>query len=187
MVAWISLSLSLAMIRSMSDDLAVMTNNSRAVVHLLVCLLTVLGHDILTLLNVGGINNGVIFLMTFLSLIVDWSLMTLLVWLTETLEVVVGLVSVSWLSISFSLSLVIRTTVDKLRVMTNNSRAVVNLLGHLTAVFSDNVSTLLNVGCINNHIILLMTSLLIVGVTFLVVDSVVHNMTFSTGLVMAGN
>ena len=76
---------------------------------------------------------------------------------------------------------------DNLAIMTDNSRAVVNLLGHLTAVFSDNVSTLLNVGCINNHIILLMTSLLIVGVTFLVVDSVVHNMTFSTGLVMAGN
>ena len=61
--------------------------------HLLVCLLTVLGHDILTLLNVGGINNGVIFLMTFLSLIVDWSLMTLLVWLAEALEVVVFAVS----------------------------------------------------------------------------------------------
>ena len=68
MVAWISLSLclSLAMIRSMSDDLAVMTNNSRAVVHLLVCLLTVLGHNILTLLGVGGVHNGVVLLVALL-------------------------------------------------------------------------------------------------------------------------
>merc|ERR1719410_1319646 len=43
-----SLSFSLSMVSSMRDNLGVMTNNSRAMMDLLVCLLAVLGHNILT-------------------------------------------------------------------------------------------------------------------------------------------
>jgi len=44
--------------------------------------------------------------------------------------------------------------------MTNNSRAVVNLLAGFLAVLGDNILAFLNVGGVNNDIILLMTSLL---------------------------
>ena len=53
----------------------------------------VLGHDVLALLNVGGVHDGVILLMTDLPLVLDGLLVTLLVWLAEALEVVVFAVS----------------------------------------------------------------------------------------------
>jgi len=89
----------------MRDNLGVMTNNSRAMVDLLVSLLAVLGHHILALLNVGRVNNHIIFFMAFLSLVLDGFLVALLVGLAEALEVVVGLVAISWLSLSISISL----------------------------------------------------------------------------------
>ena len=45
------------------DDLLVMTNNLRAVMDILVVLFTVFSHNLLTLLNVGGVNNS----------LADWS------------------------------------------------------------------------------------------------------------------
>ena len=44
----------------------------------------------------------------------------------------------------------ISSTMNYLGVMTNNSRVLVDLLGCLLTVFSDNVFTLLNIGCVNN-------------------------------------
>ena len=44
------------------DDLRVVTNNSGAVVHLLAGLLAVLGHDVLALLDVGRVHDGVVLL-----------------------------------------------------------------------------------------------------------------------------
>ena len=179
MVSWISFSLSLSMSRvSMADNMRVMTNNSRAMVDLLVNLLAVLGDNVLALLNVGGVNNHIIFLMAFLSLVLDWLLVTLLVRLAEALEVVVRLVTISWLGLSFSLGITtMMTSMNDLRVMTNNSRAVVHLLVSLTAVLGDNVSTLLNVGCVHNHIILLMADLFMISVTFLGVSNIIDDMT----------
>ena len=108
-ISWFSISLSfslsLSMVSSMRDNLRVMTNNSRAMVNLLVSLLAVLGHHILALLNIGGVNNHIIFFMAFLSLVLDGFLVALLVGLAEALEVVVGLVAISWLSLSISISL----------------------------------------------------------------------------------
>jgi len=49
--------LSLAVVTSM-DNLGVMTNNSGAVVNLLMRLLAVLSQDVLTLLNVGGVHHS---------------------------------------------------------------------------------------------------------------------------------
>merc|ERR1719443_889991 len=179
MVSWISFSLSLSMSRvSMADNMRVMTNNSRAMVDLLVNLLAVLGDNVLALLNVGGVNNHIIFLMAFLSLVLDWLLVTLLVRLAEALEVIVRLVTISWLGLSFSLGITtMMTSMNDLRVMTNNSRAVVDLLVSLTAVLGDNVSTLLNVGCVHNHIILLMADLFMISVTFLGVSNIIDDMT----------
>ena len=44
------------------------------------------------------------------------------------------------------------TSVDNLGVMTHNSRAVVNLLGDLLAVLSDDVLALLNVGGVHHSL-----------------------------------
>ena len=49
--------LSLAVVTSV-DNLGVMTNNSGAVVNLLMRLLAVLGHDVLTLLDIGGVHHS---------------------------------------------------------------------------------------------------------------------------------
>jgi len=89
-----SLSLSISTGVTSMNLLRIMTNNLGAVVNLGVLFLTVSGDNLLTLFNVGGVNNDVIFLMTFLSLVLDWLLVALLVWLAEALEVVVT--SVSW-------------------------------------------------------------------------------------------
>ena len=94
----------------MGDNLGVMTDNSGAMVDLLVCLLAVLGHNILALLNVGCVNNDIIFFMAFLSLVLDWLLVALLVWLAEALEVVVRLVAITWLSLSISLGISLAMT-----------------------------------------------------------------------------
>ena len=107
-----------------------MTNNCRAVVNVLRCFLAVSGDDVLAFLYICCINNDIIFLMALLTLILDRLLVTLLVGLAEALEVVVLVVSISRLSFSLSFTLSISTVSmrNNLRVMTNNSRTVVDLL-----------------------------------------------------------
>jgi len=106
-----------------------MTNNSRAVVNLLRCFVAVSCDDVLAFLNISCINNDIIFLMALLTLVLDRLLVTLLVGLAEALEVVVLVVSMSRLSFCISLSLSISTVSmrNNLRIMTNNSRAVVDM------------------------------------------------------------
>ena len=67
------------------DDLLVMTNNSRAVVDLLVVFLTVFSHNILTLLNVNGVNNSLADWSWNLVGLVFWDLVTLLLHMFLTL------------------------------------------------------------------------------------------------------
>merc|ERR1719187_787923 len=116
-ISWLSisfsLSFSLSMVSSMRDNLRVMTNDSGAMVDLLVCLLAMLGHNILTFFNVCGVNNNIIFFMAFLSLVLDWLLVALLVWLAEALEVVVWFVAITWLSLSLSFDISM-TSMDNL-------------------------------------------------------------------------
>jgi len=90
---------------------------------------TVSGDDVLAFLNISSINNDIIFLMAFLMLVLDRLLMTLLVGLAKALEVVVLVVSISRLSfsISFTLSISAVSVRNNLRIMTDNSRAVVDL------------------------------------------------------------
>ena len=171
----ISLSLPLA-VMSVSNNLGVMTNNSGAVVNLLGDGVAVLGHDVLALLDVGGVNNGVVLLVTLLPLILDGPLVALLVGLAEALEVVVGGVSVSGLGLGLGVPLGVSvTSVDELRVVTNNGGAVVNLLAGLAAVLGHDVGALLDVGGVHNNVILLMADVLVVSLALLVVDGVVDD------------
>ena len=62
----ISLSVSLVVSMTSMDDLGVVSNNSGAMVHLLVCLLAVLGHNVLALLDVGRVHHHVVLLVALL-------------------------------------------------------------------------------------------------------------------------
>ena len=168
----ISLSLSLA-VMSVSNNLGVMTDNSGAVVNLLGHGVAVLGDDVLALLYVGGVHDGVVLLVADLPLVLDGPLVALLVGLAEALEVVVGGVSVSGLGLSVPLGVV--TSVDELRVVTNNGGAVVDLLAGLAAVLGHDVGALLDVGGVHNNVILLMADVLVVSLAVLVVDGVVDD------------
>merc|ERR1719211_657584 len=89
-VSRLSLSLSVPFVVTMTsmDDLGVVSNNSGAVMHLLVCLLAVLGHDVLALLDVGRVHDDIVLGVA------------LLVGLAEALEVVVvGLVPIARLGL----------------------------------------------------------------------------------------
>ena len=57
-------------------------------------ILAVSCNNVFTFLMVYSVNDDIIFLMTFLSLVLDWLLVALFVWLAEALEVVVT--SISW-------------------------------------------------------------------------------------------
>ena len=136
------------------DHLGVMTNHLRRVMHLGVGLLA-LGHHLLhTLLNVGGVHNGLAHLSGDLGLLLLGHLVALV------LNMVLALRSrgvARW--ISLSISLVVSTMRNHLGVMTNNSAAMVNLLVGLLAVLGHNLLTLLNVGGVNLDVILSVTLL----------------------------
>merc|ERR1719150_1783755 len=102
----------------MTDDLRIVSNVSGAVMHLLVCLLAVLGHNVLALLDVGGVHDNIVLLMALLPLVLDWLLVALLIGLAEALEVVVmGLVSITRLSLPLVVSMSM-ASMDDQSVMT---------------------------------------------------------------------
>ena len=68
-IAGLSLSLPLAVSVTMRNNLGVVTNNSGAVVNLLGDGVAVLGHDVLALLGVGGVHDGVVLLVTLLVIL----------------------------------------------------------------------------------------------------------------------
>merc|ERR1719414_2326944 len=95
-ISWLSISISLVV--STLHHLGVVANNSAAVVHLLAHLLAVLGHDLLTVLDVGGVDLDVVLGVALLPLLLDGLLLALLVRLAEALQVVVGLSIATWSS-----------------------------------------------------------------------------------------
>merc|ERR1712025_1385454 len=142
----------------MINNMCVMTNNLRAVVNLLVVLLALSDKLFLTLLNVGGINNGLALLSWNLSLMLLRNLVALMV------HMVLAMRS-RWVTLvtSFSISLVITmgvTSMNLVRIMTNNLGAVVNLGVLFLTVSLDNFLTVFNVGGVNNDVIFLMTFLM---------------------------
>jgi len=186
-----SLSITLAIsVSSMSvgHNLGVMTNNSRAVVDLLRSFFAMGGDDVFAFLNISGVNDDVIFLMTLLTLVLDWFLVTLLVGLAEALKVVVVVLSISGLSFSLSFTLVVSAVSmrNNLRIMTNNSRAVVDLLRGFLAVLSHNILALLNISCVHNNIVFLMASLVIVSLARGVKLDVVGGVALALLVVMTG-
>jgi len=127
-ISRLSLSVSITLAISVSSmsvghNLGVMTNNSRAVVDLLRSFFAMGGDDVFAFLNISGVNDDVIFLMTLLTLVLDWFLVTLLMGLAEALKVVVVVLSISGLSFSLSFTLMVSAVSmrNNLRIMTNNS------------------------------------------------------------------
>ena len=116
----VSISVPLVVTVTSMDDLGVVSNDSGAVMHLLVCLLAVLGHDVLALLDVGGVHDDIVLGVALLPLVLDWLLVALLVRLAEALQVVVmGLVSIARLSLPLVVAMSV-TSVDDLGIVTHN-------------------------------------------------------------------
>merc|ERR1719317_997498 len=117
----------------MRNNLGVMANNSGAVADLLGDGVAVLSNDVLALLDVGGVHDGVVDLVANLS--------GHLAALSVNLLLALGAArvsSMSSLSLSFNIPLSISMTMgDDLGVMTNNSGAVADLLGDGVAVLSN--------------------------------------------------
>ena len=161
-------SLPLAIVTSM-DDLRVVTNNGGAVVNLLVRLLTVLGHDVLALLDIGGVHNSLAHGPGHLAGVLLGDLVALL--LHMLLALGAGAVSmVTSLGISLSLSLAVMSVsvslvtsigldIDNLGVVSDHMGGLADLGVDLLAVLGDNVLALLNVGRVDNNVVLLVTLL----------------------------
>merc|ERR1719315_20161 len=107
----------------------VMTNYMAAVMNFLVFFFTVSMHNLLTLLNVGGVNN-------LLALLV---LLVMALW-TMGISLRVSMMS----SFSISFTLVISTMT--MRAMTNNMGAMLNLSVFLLTMSVCNILTLFNIG-----------------------------------------
>ena len=149
-----------------------MTNHSRGVGHLLVGLLAVGGDDVLAVLDVGGVNDGLALLARDLARVLLGDLAALPVLLVMALRssrVALARLSISLgvslrLSVSFTLSNTISTiatipTANNLGVLTNYSRGAVDLLGCFLAVCGDDVLALLNISSVYNNIVFFMALL----------------------------
>merc|ERR1719312_1803690 len=137
----------------MINDMGIMTNNLRTVVNLSVFFLTMCCHNFLTFLNVGGVNNDIIFFMTLFPVILLRFLVTLFVWLAEALKVVMGSIFmfvVSMTRLSFSLVISMRMMINNMCVMTNNLFTVMSFMMFLVTLSDEFFITIFNVCGINN-------------------------------------
>jgi len=161
------------------DQLAVMTNHTRGVVDPLVHLVALLGDDVLAVLDIGGVHDSVILGVAdrpgHLARVLDGSLLALPFGSGMALGAAgvavrsIGSIGISisfGLGISLPLSITIAiasmasmTSSDDLAVVSNNSGVGLNALAHLVALLSDNILAVLDVGGVDNHVILLVTNL----------------------------
>ena len=177
------LSITVSSMASMTsrDELAVVSNNSGAGVNPLAHLVALLSDDILAVLDVGGVHDHVILLVTnlprHLSGVLDGSLLAL----SFSSGLALGSTGVTMramsigrisLGISLSLSLPLAITmssitsvasVDQLAVVTNHVRAVVDPLVHLVALLGDDVLAVFDVGGVDDCLIGLMALLVAVA------------------------
>merc|ERR1712112_693208 len=112
----------------------------------LVFFFTMRVHNLLTLLNVGGVHNLL-------------ALFVLLVMALRTMGISLRVSIMSSFSISFTLVIsymTIRSMMLHMRVMTNNMRFVVNLSVFLFTMSVCNILTLFNIGGIYNVFTLVM-------------------------------
>merc|ERR550517_550381 len=133
-----------------------MTDNSGAVVDLLVGLMALLGDDVLALLDVGGVHDSLAHGPGDLAGVLPGHLVTLLVHILVALGSS-GVALVSGLSLSLAISVSMMT--DDMGVVANNSGAVVDLLVGLMALLGDDVLALLDVGGVHNGVVLLVALL----------------------------
>merc|ERR1711970_631656 len=153
----------------MGHYLGVMSNYMGGVEDLLRGLLAVGGDDVLALLNVGCINNGLAYLARNLARVLLGGLMALsgvLIMTSRTCRNPVSRLSISiCLSISLSISLTLSKSIPKvsmshnLRVMSHNSGRVMNLLRSFLTVSGDDVLTILNISGVFYNIIFLVANI----------------------------
>ena len=132
------------------NDLGVVTHNIGAVVDLLADMLTVLSHNVLALLNVGRVHDGLAHRPGDLLGLVLRHTLTLLLHILSAL----GTTGVPLVS---RLSLVIST--DNMTVMAHHMTALGHPCVGLLAVPGHNLLALFSVGGVNHNIILLMALL----------------------------
>jgi len=172
-----------------SDQLAVVTNNARAVVDPLAHLVALLGHNVLAVLHIGGVHNSVVLSVTdrpgHLARVLDGSLLALPLSSGLALGAAgvavrsIGGVSIGIsfsLGLGISLSLPLAITVssvssmacnssnsmassDQLAVMSNNSGAGLNPLAHLVALLSHNILAVLHIRGVHDSVVLLVADL----------------------------
>merc|ERR1719187_370059 len=149
---------------SASNNLRVMTNNSSAVVYLGMSGVALRGECFLTLLDISCVHNSFADRAGNLALILYWPLVALPVLLVVALRPS----GVSRLSLTLAIPIRSMAMGNYLRVMANNSRTVVHLLRCFLAVCGDDVLTLLNISCVYDNIVLLMTSLFVFNIVLCV-------------------
>jgi len=181
------LSVTVSSIASMtsSDDLAVVSNNSGVGLNALAHLVALLSDNILAVLDVGGVHNHVILLVTHLPGHLSGVLNRPLLALPFGPGMALGSTGVSIramsigrisLGISFSLGLSIClplsitissiTSVasgDQLAVMTDHIRALVDPLVHLVTLLGDDVLAVFDVGGVDDCLVGLMALLVAVA------------------------
>merc|ERR1719320_1613485 len=139
----------------MSNNLRVVTNNSRAVVNLCGGCVALGGECFLTLFNISCVNNSLADRAGDLAFVLYWPLGTLSVLLVNALRT-------SGVSrLSFTLTIPSMSMSHYLGVMANNSRTAVELLRCFLTMSGDDVLTILNISGVYNNIIFLMASLFI--------------------------
>merc|ERR1719187_570542 len=156
-----------------------MTNHTRGVVDPLVHLVALLGDDVLAVLDIGGVHDSVVLGVAdrpgHLARVLDGSLLALPFGSGMALGAAgvavrsIGSIGISisfGLGISLPLSITIAiasiasmTSSDDLAVVSNNSGVGLNALAHLVALLSDDILAVLDVGGVDNHVILLVTNL----------------------------
>jgi len=140
---------------SMSNNLRVVTHDSRAVMNLSVSCVALGGECFLALFNISCVNNSLADRAGNLALILYWPLVALPVLLVMALRTS----GVSWLSLTLTIPSMSMS--HYLGVMANNSRAVVDLLRCLLTMSGDDVLTILDISGVYDNIIFLMASLFI--------------------------
>jgi len=160
-----------------SNQLPVLTNNTRGAADTLAHLVALLGDNVLAVLDIGGVHDSVILGVAdrpgHLARVLDGSLLALPFSSGMALGAAgvtvrsIGSIGISFrLGISLPLSITVSsmasmTSRDELAVVSNNSGVGVgkNALAHLVALLSDNILAVLDVGGVNHHVILLVTNL----------------------------
>jgi len=165
-----------------SNHMAVMSNNSGAGLNPLAHLMALLSHDILAVLDIGGVHDSVILLVTHLPGHLSGVLNRPLLTLPFSPGLALGSTGVAMrgmpigrislgisfgLRLSVSLSLAITmasiTSRDELAVVTDHTRAVMDPLVDLVALLSHDVLAVFNVGGVDDGLVGLMAFLVTVA------------------------